>query len=111
MILMNGMIKPNQFDCFQLEELLMRMVKDLEDTREIYCGYSYVRTMRNILVGKEDAVIAPFFKGKPYYGIFETLELVAVEKLMDRLVSRNQLSIIYTARGKLYCTNYYACAI
>lgn len=46
----------------RVNELLIAMVKDLEDTREIYHGYSYVRTMRNILIGKEDAAIAPNFK-------------------------------------------------
>ena len=109
---MNGTIGPKHFECHQINELLLRMVKDLEDTREMYCGYSYVRTMRNILVGKDGAAIAPFFKGKPYYGIYDTLELAAVEKMLDGLVSRNQLSVIYTGRGKLYCTNeYYAGAI
>ena len=92
-----------------LDQLLLRMVKDLEDTRDIYYGYSYVRTIRNILVGKDGAVIAPFFKGKTYYGVCDTLELATVEKILDGLVSQNQLSVIYIRRGKLYCTNdYYA---
>ena len=112
MILMNGTIVTKHFECLQINELLLKMVKDLEDTREVYCGYSYVRTMRDILVGKDDAVIALSFKGKPYYGIYDKLELTTVEKMLDGLVSQNQLSIIYTGRGKLYCTNeYYACAI
>ncbi len=66
--------------------LLIRLVKDLEDTRSEYRGFSYVRTIRNILIGKEDAAIAPFFEGKPYYGIFETLTLEQVEQMMDSLV-------------------------
>ena len=49
----------------RVNELLIGMVKDLEDTREMYQGYSYVRTMRNILIGKEDAVIAPFLRTNP----------------------------------------------
>ena len=49
-------------------DVLIKMVKDLEDTREIYHGYSYVRTMRNILTGKRSATIAPWFQGKEYYG-------------------------------------------
>ena len=67
-------------------DLLIQMVKDLEDTREMYWGFPYVRTMRNILVGKETAVIAPAFKGKPYYGVFETLKLSSLEIMMDLLL-------------------------
>ena len=42
--------------------MIIKMIKDLEDTRDKYNGYAYVRTMRNILVGKKDAAIAPYFK-------------------------------------------------
>ena len=51
----------NQLDDYR-KGLIIRMVKDLEDTRDMYYGYSYVRTIRNILVGKEGALIAPLFK-------------------------------------------------
>lgn len=88
-------------------EILIRMVKDLEDTRGKYAGYSYVRTMRNILVGKEDAAIAPYFKGKPYYGLMDELKLEDMERIMDVLVQTGQLDIIYTDNGKLYCTHDY----
>ncbi len=94
----------------QGRNLLIRLVKDLEDTRSEYKGYSYVRTIRNILIGKEDAAIAPFFKGKPYYGQFETLTLERVEQMMDSLVSSYQLDVIRTEHGKLYCTRENACA-
>ncbi|WP_051200008.1 tetratricopeptide repeat protein [Butyrivibrio sp. FCS006] len=88
----------------QGSDLLIRLVKDLEDTRSEYKGYSYVRTIRNILIGKEDAAIAPFFKGKPYYGQFEALTLERVEEMMDALVSSYQLDVIHTEHGKLYCS-------
>lgn len=88
-------------------ELLIGMVKDLEKTREIYHGYSYVRTMRNILIGKEDAAIAPAFKSKPYYGQFEGMTLEVLEQMMDTLVETNQLDVIHTEHGKLYCSHEY----
>lgn len=88
-------------------ELLIGMVKDLEETREKYHGYSYVRTMRNILIGKEDAAIAPEFKGLPYYGQFEELTLEALEQMIDVLVETNQLEVVHTEHGKLYCTKEY----
>lgn len=88
-------------------EMVIQMVKDLEMTREKYHGYAYVRTMRNILVGKEDAAIAPHFKDKAYYGIYDYLELEEVEKLLDAFVSANSLSVIFTEHGKLYCTHEY----
>ena len=90
-----------------VNELLIAMVKDLEDTRELYHGYSYVRTMRNILIGKEDAVIAPNFKKKPYYGRYKEMTLEVLELIMDVLVEANQLDVIYTEHGKLYCTHEY----
>ncbi len=87
--------------------LIIKMVKDLERTREDYCGYAYVRTIRNILVGKESAAIAPLFKDKLYYGQFFSLRLDEVEYMMDTLVKKGLLKIIYTQRGKLYCTPEY----
>ena len=87
--------------------MFISMVKDLEDTREIYGGYSYVRTMRNILVGKKDASIAPYFKDKPYYGKFPSLRLEDLEKIMDSFVLANLIDVIYTQHGKLYCTHEY----
>ncbi len=83
---------------------LLGIVKDLENTRQIYHGYAYPRTIRNILVGKQNAVIAPFFTKKRYYGLFARLSLDAVSQAMDKLVSLNKITCIYTDRGKLYCT-------
>ena len=63
----------SSFKMIQLQsinDLLVKMIRDLEETRWKYRGYSYVRTMRNILTGNKNAVIAPNFKGKPYYGLF-----------------------------------------
>ena len=88
-----------------ITELLLQMVKDLEDTREIYQGYSYVRTMRNILVGKEGALIAPYFQSKPYYGLFDELKLEEAEYYFDNLAKAGLLDIIHTDNGKLYCTH------
>ena len=85
-------------------ELFVKMVRDLERTRASYGGYAYVRTMRNILVGKTNAAIAPFFKDEPYYGQYYKLSLDQVEDMADELVAANRLKIIYTARGKLYST-------
>ncbi len=89
-------------------DLLIAMVKNLERTRAYYSGYAYVRTIRNILIGKEDAAIAPLFKDEPYYGLFYKLSMDQVECMMDALVRADRLKIIYTHRGKLYCTpDYY----
>ena len=88
-------------------ELIIGMIKDLEDTRDIYHGYSYVRTMRNILIGKKDAAIAPFFEGKPYYGQFKDLTLELLEQIMDVLVETKQIEVVLTEHGKLYCTHEY----
>lgn len=87
--------------------LIVLMVRDLERTREYYCGYAYVRTIRNILTGKEGAAIAPLFKDKPYYGQYYRLRLDKVEHMMDALVKEGLLKIIYTQRGKLYCSPEY----
>ena len=87
--------------------MLIAMIKDLEETREIHGGYSYVRTMRNILVGKEDAAIAPYFKGKPYYGIAPTMKLEELENIMDSFVKANLIDVLHTKHGKLYCTHEY----
>ena len=86
------------------EQLLVRMVRDLEKTKYRFHGYAYRRTLRNILIGKEDAAIAPYFKGKAYHGIYAYLTLEAVTLKMDALVRRHLLDVIYTDHGKLYCT-------
>jgi len=101
---MNG----NNKALVELEEsLLVSIVKDLENTRDKYSGYAYIRTIRNILVGKEDAIIAPHFKECIYYGIYGGLRLDEVEDKMNRLVIKGKLNIIYTEHGKLYCTHEY----
>jgi hypothetical protein len=85
-------------------QLLIDIVKDLENTQEFICGYSYARTIRNILVGKEDAIIAPNFKGKYYHGILEMLSLKETEDMLDYLVKTNQITYMCTSHGKMYCT-------
>lgn len=89
----------------KLYEMIIEMVRDLERTRHDYNGYAYVRTMRNILVGKKDAAIAPYFSRKPYYGVVPYLGLNDLEGIMDGLVRNNRLDIIFTEHGKLYCTH------
>jgi hypothetical protein len=93
-----------------IEHLLVSMVRDLEETRYWCHGYAYCKTLRNILVGKENAVIAPHFNGKPYHGILSYLTLNEVGEMMDRLVRKHLLDVIYTNHGKLYCTPDYYCA-
>lgn len=88
-------------------ELIIQMIKDLENTSDIYNGYSYVRTMRNILVGKKHAAIAPYFRDKPYYGQFRSLKLETLEQMLDTLVHTNQIDVLLTEHGKLYCTHDY----
>ena len=95
-------------DFYLIKNLMISMIKDLEDTRDIYGGYAYVRTMRNILIGKEDAAIAPFFKGKQYYGIVKDLKLEDVQIIMDRLEEANEIDVVFTNHGKLYCTHAYS---
>ncbi len=90
------------------DNMLVMMVKDLEDTREKYKGYSYPRTMRNILIGKRDAIIAPWFRRRPYYGRIQKLSLDEMTRIMDLLVRYGQLNyIISDSNKKLYCTNDY----
>lgn len=90
------------------EALLVAMVKDLEDTREKYNGYSYVTTIRNILVGKETAIIAPLFSAKPYYGIYEHLSKDETRRMMDGLIAKGWLGYVISNKGKkLYCTHEY----
>ena len=84
--------------------LLFTVVNDLERTRDVINGYSYVRTIRNILIGKSDAAIAPNFSGKKYYGLISDLTLEETETMMDNMVKSKMLSCIYTSHGKLYCT-------
>lgn len=92
----------------RISNLIIDIVKDLENTRDIFYGYSYVMTMRNILIGKEDAIIAPNFKEKYYYGVIDKLTLHELEELMDELVKENLLCVIYSKKGKkLYCTHEY----
>lgn len=92
----------------QICKLLIKIIQDLENTREIIHGYSYVRTIRNILIGKEDALIAPNFKNKEYYGLVNELTLQETEKILDYLVDTNQITYFFTQNGKLYCTfDYY----
>lgn len=102
-----GSKKELTIEMLHRNELLIAMVRDLEDTREHYHGYSYVRTMRNILIGKEDAAIAPVFKNKDYFGCFQELTLEELERMMDKLVKNNKLDVIHTSHGKLYCTHEY----
>lgn len=86
--------------------LIVSMVKDLEDTRDKYQGYSYVTTMRNILVGKPDAAIAPYFRGKIYHGIINKASKEDVEETMESMVNRGILCYVISETGKkLYCTN------
>ena len=90
------------------DSLLVSMVRDLENTRSKYNGYSYVTTIRNILVGKESAYIAPFFVAKPYYGLYVSLSKDETRRLMDSLISNGQLDYIISNKGKkLYCTHEY----
>ncbi|MCQ2498847.1 MAG: hypothetical protein MJ133_07660 [Lachnospiraceae bacterium] len=90
-----------------INDLLVTMIRDLENTRYKYHGYAYRRTIRNILTGNKDAVIAPQFKGKSYYGLVKYLSLTDVESMLVEMVRCNTISVIYTDRGKLYCTNPY----
>lgn len=91
----------------RIDEYIFQMVRDLENTRWKYHGYSYVRTMRNILIGKSDAAIAPLFSNKEYYGIYEELTLNQLESIMDIFVETGQLECVFTEHGKLYCTKQY----
>ena len=88
----------------ELQEYLLNIVNDLEKTRDIYNGYSYARTIRNILVGKETAIIAPFFDDKEYYGYLDYISIKSVEQMLENLVKEKRLYFIYTDRGKLFCT-------
>ncbi len=91
----------------ELKSHLLCIVKDLEETRDIYSGFSYARTIRNILVGKETAIIAPFFDKKEYYGYLDYISIKSVEQILDNLVAEKQLWFVYTEHGKLYCTKDY----
>lgn len=91
----------------RVADLLVRLIKDMEDTREMIFGYSYVRTIRNILIGKADAIIAPNFKDKDYYGIISNLSLEETEVILDSMVKANILACVHTKHGKLYCTQDY----
>lgn len=90
-----------------VSNMLIHVVRDLENTRAMYQGYSYVRTIRNILVGNQHAVIAPHFVKKEYYGLLDSLTLEETETMMDTLVKMHLLECIFTNHGKLYCTEEY----
>jgi hypothetical protein len=93
------------------KELILQMVKDLENTSWTYHGYAYKRTMRNILIGNKNAYIAPCFTDKPYYGIFRSMTLQQVESMADELVASGRLSYVLTNRGRLYLSiPYQECA-
>lgn len=83
---------------------ILQIIKDLENTREKYWGFAYVRTIRNILIGKENAAIAPNFSDKNYYGIIDHLRLDELEFIMDTMVGWHLIDIVYTNHGKLYCS-------
>jgi hypothetical protein len=92
----------------QISEFLIGIINDLEDTQEYVSGYSYCRTVRNILVGNPKSVIASNFTNKQYYGIIGSLSLKETEELLDYLVKLNQITYMFTKRGKMYCTfDYY----
>jgi hypothetical protein len=64
--------------------------------------------MRNILVGKPDAAIAPYFKDKIYHGIIDKLPKEDLEIKMESLVKKGFLDYIISDNGKkLYCTHDY----
>lgn len=89
------------------DELILLMIRDLENTKNIYHGYAYKRTMRNILTGNKGAAIAPCFTDKPYYGISRSMTLKQMENIADALVASGKLSFVLTSRGKLYCSRSY----
>jgi hypothetical protein len=92
----------------QVRKLLIGIINDLENTQDYICGYSYCRTIRNILVGNPKAVIASNFTDKQYYGIAEHLSLKETEGMLECLVKSNQVTYIFTEHGKMYCTfDYY----
>lgn len=90
-----------------ISKLLLELLQDLENTQTYIHGYGYCRTIRNILVGNKNAVIASNFKNKKYYGIFNYLSLKDTEKLLNKLVERNMITCIFTEHGKMYCTYSY----
>lgn len=85
-----------------LDKLIVDLIKDLELTRYKYHGYAYVRTIRNILTGNKDAVIAPNFSNKAYYGIYHYLSLENTARILDDLVREYKLDYVFTDHGKLY---------
>jgi uncharacterized protein YpbB len=92
----------------RVSKLLIEIINDLENTQHYIHGYSYCRTIRNILTGNPKAIIASNFMNKQYYGILNRLSLQETEKLLDYLVKDNQITYIFTNRGKMYCTfDYY----
>lgn len=91
-----------------ISKLLIGIINDLENTQDYICGYSYCRTIRNILVGNPKAVIASNFTNKQYYGLVKHLSLKETEEMMDDLVKSNKVTYIFTGHGKMYCSfDYY----
>ena len=91
----------------ELESLLVQMVKDLEETAWKFHGYAYPRTIRNILIGKEDAEIAPNFKGKPYHGIAsKDLKIVDASDILDGMVAKGYLDSFISDRNVHYNKRY-----
>jgi hypothetical protein len=92
----------------RVSKLLLEIINDLENTQDYIRGYSYCRTIRNILVGNPKAVIASNFTDKQYYGIVEHLSLKETEGMLDCLVKSIHITYMFTERGKMYCTfDYY----
>jgi uncharacterized protein YpbB len=90
-------------------KLLIGIINDLENTQDYICGYSYCRTIRNILVGNPKAVIASNFTDRQYYGVLEHLSLKETEEMLDSLVKSNYVTYLFTEHGKMYCTfDYYS---
>lgn len=58
-------------------------------------------TIRNILVGKESAYIAPFFVTKPYYGMFARLSKDETRRMMDNLISAGELDYLREFGGNI----------
>lgn len=93
----------------RIQELLVDILKDLENTQRYIHGYGYRRTIRNILTANKDSVIAPYFREKRYYGIIKYLSLEDTENMLNQLVEDNAITCIATERGKMYCTFSYLC--
>ena len=89
------------------DDILVALVKDLEDTRDIYHGYAYIKTIKNILIGNNKSIIAPCFQEKSYYGICRSATRKDIKNLMDNLVEKGKLYADYRDKKVLYCTEEY----